>query len=670
MSKQEANAAQESKLAPKSPLAAGVGQATNASADVSGSVQQSEDTKTQRIKNIASRFETKKEQSLDDLKFRTVRSFFTEEERSVRVGAERERYNALTQQQEANATKTVIQSEQSHDAVSESVNATAHGDLRRDSASEKVEHVGSEAGKEDVSVENESSGITTPENKTKQRIKNIASRFELAAKKEQSLDDLKFRTVRSFFTEEQRSIRVAAEREKYNTLAEQQKHELKLAHADGGESHEGGCEKPHDGEHVHRRLSGATKQLTVDKETPVKNIASRFEVAAKKEQSLDDLQYRTVRSFFTEEERSIRVAAEREKYNALTEQQKHELKLGHADHEEVGDEKPRDGEHSDRRLSGATLQLAVDKGTPVKNIASRFEGKKEQSLDDLQYRTVRSFFTEEERSIRVAAEREKYNALTEQQKLEMKNAEHKQKKETHRESFEDIAVVNTVGTDVIEDAAKAVCVEEESIVATVSSESNAEVAEVKTAEEVTVVSGSANEPVEMGTKVVETVTVEEVAQCDANADAALSTAAGNVVEEATRETVITQTSVVDVEAKKSSNEAELETSSTAAVCMEDEKRDEFVSESSSQAVGSTTISTSSERIVKEVMTEEHRHVHAEVVETCASKVVASETETAPVAAEEKAALEFLGQGGRLQIHVIILIVCILIAVLIMLVSRG
>uniref|UniRef100_K3WCV5 Uncharacterized protein n=1 Tax=Globisporangium ultimum (strain ATCC 200006 / CBS 805.95 / DAOM BR144) TaxID=431595 RepID=K3WCV5_GLOUD len=669
--KQEANAAQELKLAPKSPLAVSEGRATNASTEVNGSVQQSEDAKTQRIKNIASRFEAKKEQSLDDLKFRTVRSFFTEEERSVRVGAEREKYNALTQQQqqEANATKTVIQSEQSHDVVSESVDATVHGDRSRYSTSEKAEHVVSEAVTEGVSVENKSSGITTPENKTKQRIKNIASRFELAAKKEQSLDDLKFRTVRSFFTEEQRSIRVAAERERYNALAEQQKHESSLANGEGDENRDVSDEKPHDGELVHRRLSGAMKQLAVDKETPVKNIASRFEVAAKKEQSLDDLQYRTVRSFFTEEERSIRVAAEREKYNALTEQQKQELKLGHADRDEVGDEKLRDGEHSNRRLSGAANQVTVDKGTPVKNIASRFEGKKEQSLDDLQYRTVRSFFTEEERSIRVAAEREKYNALTEQQKQDMKNAEQKQKKEAQRESTEGIAATNTVGNDVTEDVTSVVCVEE-SIVATASSESSAEVAEVKTVEGMTVASGSVNEPVEMA---IETVTIEEVVECDANDAAALSATAENVVEETTRGTVITQTSVVDVEAKKSSNEAELETSSAAATCQEGEKRGEFVSESSSQDAASTLIATSSDHTVKEVVTEEHTHAHAEVIETSASKVVASKTVTAPAAraaAEEKVALEFLGQGGRLPIHVIILIVCILIAVFIMLVSRG
>ncbi|KAF1332911.1 hypothetical protein FI667_g3110, partial [Globisporangium splendens] len=162
--------------------------------------------------------------------------------------------------------------------------------------------------------------------------------------------------------------------------------------------------------------------------SPVKNIVNRFEV--KKEQTLDNLPFRTVRNFFSEEERSVRVNAEREKYNALTEQQKLEAKISPEQKVKLLQSPVRGRVKSiteglaasaspARKLSGAQSESTTEDAKAkqgFKSIVSRFEAKKEQSLDDLRFRTVRNFFSEEERSIRVNAEREKYNALTQQQK--------------------------------------------------------------------------------------------------------------------------------------------------------------------------------------------------------------------------------------------------------------
>lgn len=55
--------------------------------------------------------------------------------------------------------------------------------------------------------------------------------------------------------------------------------------------------------------------------------------------------------------------------------------------------------------------MASTDPSPVRNIVSRFETKKEQSLDALPFRTVRSFFDENDRSIHVSQEKQKYDEL-------------------------------------------------------------------------------------------------------------------------------------------------------------------------------------------------------------------------------------------------------------------
>ncbi|RQM09835.1 hypothetical protein DD237_002108 [Peronospora effusa] len=237
------------------------------------------------------------------------------------------------------------------------------------------------------------------------------------------------------------------------------------------------------------KVSPPTSELPVvvaapailERTSPVKSLASRFE--GKKEQSLDSLKFRTVREFFPQE-RSIRVGAEKKKYEAQAQQQKLKAK---AEDKAKAKYKPGSGFKSPEKdavfgASSPALKhsaLAVQESvvtdvnggdpvvfttpdtaasrkkfsfdeeyaatdspskfsddvqeslTPVKRIASRFEGKHEQSLDDLKFRTVREFFPDGgKRSIHVGAEKAKYEAIRKQQEEATMTTEHARPKVT------------------------------------------------------------------------------------------------------------------------------------------------------------------------------------------------------------------------------------------------
>lgn len=202
-----------------------------------------------------------------------------------------------------------------------------------------------------------------------------------------------------------------------------------------------------------------------EKMSPVKSLASRFE--GKREQSLDSLKIRTVREFFPEE-RSIRVGAEKKKYEAQAQEQKIKAKAEQeakakykagpgfkfSEKDAASDTSVPEVKESamiveDSEVNGGNLadsagfttpdaaasrkKYSFDEGyaftdspskssddapkssTPVKSIASRFEGKYEQSLDDLKFRTVREFYSDEH-SVRVSSEKEKLEAQSQQAK--------------------------------------------------------------------------------------------------------------------------------------------------------------------------------------------------------------------------------------------------------------
>ncbi|GMF15671.1 unnamed protein product [Phytophthora lilii] len=259
-----------------------------------GKVMPEKPEKLSPVKSLASRFEGKREQSLDSLKFRTVREFFPEE-RSIRVGAEKQKYEAQAQQQKLKAkaeeeAKSKYNIGSSFKSPENSVAATAASLVANSSASTDTVVVTAatdiastpptsspvdfstpetSASKKHFSFHNEHASSDSPaklNNNSPEAltpVKSIASRFE--GKREQSLDSLKFRTVREFFPEE-RSVRVGSEKQK-------------------------------------------------------------FEAQAQQDKSLDNLKFRTVREFFPEEgKRSIHVGAEKAKFEALTKQQEEAAK--------------------------------------------------------------------------------------------------------------------------------------------------------------------------------------------------------------------------------------------------------------------------------------------------------------------------------------------------------
>uniref|UniRef100_A0AAV1TUD0 Uncharacterized protein n=1 Tax=Peronospora matthiolae TaxID=2874970 RepID=A0AAV1TUD0_9STRA len=233
------------------------------------------------VKRLTSRFEGKREQSLDSLKFRTVRGFFPDE-RSVHVGAEKEKYEAHAQQQKLNAkAEQVIKSKYKTASGSKSFEKDpVPGAMSFEFASVTMDMENEAVLNRTFSAD--SCGFMTPDATASRKklcfddansavssspqlsgdteealtpVKSIASRFE--GKREQSLDALKFRTVREFFPVE-RSVHVDSEKQK-------------------------------------------------------------LEAHAQLNKSLDTLKFRTVREFFPDEgKRSIHVGAEKAKFEALT----------------------------------------------------------------------------------------------------------------------------------------------------------------------------------------------------------------------------------------------------------------------------------------------------------------------------------------------------------------
>ncbi|CAI5714450.1 unnamed protein product [Peronospora farinosa] len=179
---------------------------------------------------------------------------------------------------------------------------------------------------------------------------------------------------------------------------------------------------------THRTPSAA--KLDLSGSSPVKNVVDRFEAHQNENNALDSLKIRTKRDFFSEKGRSISVSHEKEKYNTQTAQRakkeaeaKEQLKSPAKKHSPV------------HRKSSAM--------SSVRNMASRFEKKADQSLDNLSFRTVRSFFPTE-KSIHVGAEKMKYEAL-EKENQSAKEAEENFVKHGYHEqrTSSDVATILT-----------------------------------------------------------------------------------------------------------------------------------------------------------------------------------------------------------------------------------
>ncbi|KAL7993332.1 hypothetical protein Plhal703r1_c71g0171131 [Plasmopara halstedii] len=132
--------------------------------------------------------------------------------------------------------------------------------------------------------------------------------------------------------------------------------------------------------------------LALDGTSPVKQVIHRLEVH-EGDNSLDSLQIRTKRDYFTEKQRSISVSAEREKFQAQLARQTKEAAEAH-----------------DRQKSPAKNPIKRNSAmSSVRNMASRFE-KKQNNLSIIVVSTVRSFFPKE-KSIHVDTEKQKFEAL-------------------------------------------------------------------------------------------------------------------------------------------------------------------------------------------------------------------------------------------------------------------
>jgi hypothetical protein len=84
---------------------------------------------TSPVRSLVSRFETKHEQSLDKLPFRTVRNFFDGgDERSVHVTAEKQKYDALMAKQRAESEARKLQRSPEIAVARKRAGSAAHGD--------------------------------------------------------------------------------------------------------------------------------------------------------------------------------------------------------------------------------------------------------------------------------------------------------------------------------------------------------------------------------------------------------------------------------------------------------------------------------------------------------------------------------------------------------------
>ncbi|POM75637.1 Hypothetical protein PHPALM_7235, partial [Phytophthora palmivora] len=226
---------------------------------------------------------------------------------------------------------------------------------------------------------------------------------------------------------------------------------------------------------THRTPSAA--KLDLSGGSPVKHAVSRLQAHQEEDNSLDNLKFRTKRDFFSKQ-RSISVSAEKEKYNARAKEEAEAKELLKS---------PAKRQSPVARKSSAM--------SSVRNMASRFEKKAEQSLDNLSFRTVRSFFPTE-KSIHVGAEKQKYETL-EKEKLAAKEAEEKLAKETEEKRAKRAAV---------EDAGKVHEQSSSKVVTTISTESEESVAAIEKFDEEETVSHS--DSFSTPTKPVESATLK------------------------------------------------------------------------------------------------------------------------------------------------------------------
>lgn len=342
-----------------------------------------------RVREERQKLET---QSPDKPKFRTVDSFFShDEERSIRVREEKLKLEALAEQKRLEAlaaTERALKEEQARLAEQEQAESnqpieemasieSKNEALATEEAAPEDEITDEAAEDDDDEVEDNQLQIDTETNQQEEKsadnkpstspsmgdvasrlrkVKSIVRRFE-SPRRQESLSTLQIRTVRDYFpSASKRNIHVDDEKRRFELMAEQQRLDALAAAAEANHGEytrfasprkDLGPGSPKSEPHTPQKVfstptkkpampmindedkesssSGeeedtAAQQETASSSLKVKNLASRFE-SPRKDESLDKLSFRTVRTFFSEAESpSIRVGAEKEKFDALVKQ--------------------------------------------------------------------------------------------------------------------------------------------------------------------------------------------------------------------------------------------------------------------------------------------------------------------------------------------------------------
>ncbi|KAI9991593.1 hypothetical protein PInf_016883 [Phytophthora infestans] len=374
------------------------------------------------VKTAVKKLEIPEDKSLDDLPMRTKRDFLAEGEQSVHVSTEKDKYDALEKQRKAEdpevaARRTPPSSSRSNTEIQTQLEA----------AKQQIEAMETTVTDTESTVVDSLTEVSVGETIKPAEIPSHDAVVSVESTEPKTTDVEDGTTVTE--ATKPASLELELDLELRDDVAS-------TAHADllSVKIMPPASELPAD----------TTAPAKPEKMSPVKSLASRFE--GKREQSLDTLKFRTVREFFPTE-RSIRVGAEKQKYEAQAlkakaegeAKSKYKLSSKSAAVESVTLATETDG-YTTPDAASSSKKMSFDDGyssadsaskfsdealTPVKSIASRFEGKREQSLDSLKFRTVREFFPEQ-RSVHVGAEKAKFEAITKQQE-EAKAAERKTK---------------------------------------------------------------------------------------------------------------------------------------------------------------------------------------------------------------------------------------------------
>ncbi|KAG6590845.1 adhesin-like protein [Phytophthora cinnamomi] len=361
------------------------------------------------VKTAVKRLEVAEEKSLDDLPLRTKRGFFADGEQSVHVSAEKEKYDALEKQRQA---------EKEAEAARQSPPSS-----RR--SSEQAQTQDEAAAVEAVDEERVDAPTDAPTAQSSDDVDKDASLTAVVDDVEVNDANSKAPAADSLPVSDEASVLLM---EKSNCA------EATTIHESSVESHVSSREVTVTETSTDVDLTEVTSSVVESaKEERIQEEAGSTAVEVTEPVSLEldlDLEpaEEPAESKLDQEEPVVPSSAIQDGASAVT--------------ESMDTVRSKDTELLTVKITPPTSEMPAEttqpakseRMSPVKSLASRFEGKREQSLDSLKFRTVREFFPEE-RSIRVGAEKQKYEAQAQQQKLKAKAEEEAKSKYKIGSSF-------------------------------------------------------------------------------------------------------------------------------------------------------------------------------------------------------------------------------------------